>query len=334
MGGALEITMSDWADQCHEQGGHGHHPALPAAERRAGRADRDGPGRRGRDDPARAVQPPRVLPLPERRLPAAAGRRHRQDDAATCRSGSTGPTSSIPDDQEFSYEEWCRNLALGRTFLSGGPLLRFTVEGQRDRRHALPAGQRRHGPGRGRGRVDAADPPAGDRAAGRVVASTEVGGRARAQLRSSERLPVTGSTWLAARVSGPGYYQADPAPRRLAAGHLRAHEPGLRRVRRALGRGERGDGAVHADADRRRAVVHPGAEHAATARDGDASARRRGPRGAPGAAVPRRRGRRSTGGCTRPACRTDAPTNHPADGAAAPSRAGDAACAIPATRAF
>ena len=29
----------------------------------------------------------------------------------------------IPPDEEFSYASWCRNLARGRTFHSGGPLL-------------------------------------------------------------------------------------------------------------------------------------------------------------------------------------------------------------------
>jgi hypothetical protein len=35
----------------------------------------------------------------------------------------------IPADEEFNYENWCRNLRLGRTFLSGGPILSFTVDG-------------------------------------------------------------------------------------------------------------------------------------------------------------------------------------------------------------
>jgi hypothetical protein len=35
----------------------------------------------------------------------------------------------IPPEEEFSYASWCRNLKLGRTFLSGGPLLEFSVEG-------------------------------------------------------------------------------------------------------------------------------------------------------------------------------------------------------------
>ena len=76
-----------------------------------------------------AVQPPRVLPLPERRLPAAAGRRHRQDVAARSPVGQYRTYVHIPPDEEFTYDTWCRNLALGRTFLSGGPLLEFSVDG-------------------------------------------------------------------------------------------------------------------------------------------------------------------------------------------------------------
>src|SRR5205085_117308 len=36
---------------------------------------------------------------------------------------------SIPSDQDFSYDAWCANLRLGRTFHSGGPLLEFSVDG-------------------------------------------------------------------------------------------------------------------------------------------------------------------------------------------------------------
>jgi hypothetical protein len=32
-------------------------------------------------------------------------------------------------DEDFSYDAWCRAVRAGRTFLSGGPLLRFTVDG-------------------------------------------------------------------------------------------------------------------------------------------------------------------------------------------------------------
>jgi hypothetical protein len=44
---------------------------------------------------------------------------------------------------------------------------------------------------------------------GRVVAATEEAGGAR-RLRLRARLPIRSHTWLAARVSGPGYFEAVP----------------------------------------------------------------------------------------------------------------------------
>ena len=35
----------------------------------------------------------------------------------------------IPDDMEFNYENWCRSVVMGRSFLSGGPIIHFSVEG-------------------------------------------------------------------------------------------------------------------------------------------------------------------------------------------------------------
>src|SRR5260370_18919888 len=36
---------------------------------------------------------------------------------------------SIPPDQDFTYETWCANLAAGRTFMSGGPIISLSVDG-------------------------------------------------------------------------------------------------------------------------------------------------------------------------------------------------------------
>ena len=35
----------------------------------------------------------------------------------------------IPECEEFNYSNWCRAVARGRTFLSGGPIISFTVNG-------------------------------------------------------------------------------------------------------------------------------------------------------------------------------------------------------------
>lgn len=36
----------------------------------------------------------------------------------------------IPEDEEFTYDNWVRNLRLGRTFISSGPMVWFSVEGE------------------------------------------------------------------------------------------------------------------------------------------------------------------------------------------------------------
>src|SRR5258708_15332448 len=35
----------------------------------------------------------------------------------------------IPPEQDFTYQTWCANLAAGRTFMSGGPLISLSEDG-------------------------------------------------------------------------------------------------------------------------------------------------------------------------------------------------------------
>jgi hypothetical protein len=128
---------------------------------------------------------------------------------------------SIPADEEFTYDSWCRNLRVGRTFHSGGPIIDLTVDGHQ-------VGDMVTLPGNG-GTVEVVATAESILPIhrleivqqGRVVASTEEtthggsapgsgshGGTHRLQLRTS--LPITGHSWLAARVSGPGYFGAVP----------------------------------------------------------------------------------------------------------------------------
>jgi hypothetical protein len=112
----------------------------------------------------------------------------------------------IPD-EEFNYESWCRHLRAGRTFLSAGPLIEFTVDGHQ-------VGDIITLPGNGgtvevEARAESILPIHRLEIVqqGRVVAATEEVGGTR-QLALRERLSITGHTWLAARVGGPGYADA------------------------------------------------------------------------------------------------------------------------------
>ena len=114
----------------------------------------------------------------------------------------------IPDDQEFSYDSWCESVAQGRTFLSGGPILRFTADGQNigDTLQLSRAGTVE---------VEATAESVLPIHTleivqeGRVVASTEAPDGAR-RLELKEKIKVDGHSWLAARCSGPNYYDSVP----------------------------------------------------------------------------------------------------------------------------
>lgn len=129
LGGNLEVTLSHWADACHQQGGTVIIPHIPtpngepATLMATGRAD--------------AVE---FLIHSEYihkeyyrylncgyRLPLVGGT---DKMCSGVPIGLYRTYAHIPSDQEFSYENWCQNLKTGNTFISGGPLLWFKVEGQ------------------------------------------------------------------------------------------------------------------------------------------------------------------------------------------------------------
>jgi hypothetical protein len=203
LGSTLDTTLSAWADACHAQGGtvilpHFPNPnGEPAALVATGRID--------------AVE--MIVHAPYNhmeyyrylnagyRLPLAGGTDKMSADVAV---GQYRTYVFIPPDEEFSYQSWCRNLALGRSFLSAGPLLEFSVDGaQIGDTVRLPAGG---------GTVEVS---ATARSifplhtlqivqGGEVVAQTdELNGARTLHLR--ERLAVRGDTWLCARASGPKY---------------------------------------------------------------------------------------------------------------------------------
>ena len=206
LGGTLDITMSDWADQCHAQGGTVIIPHLPnpngepAALIATGRADGAEMLRFGAYEHNEYY---RYLNCGYR-LPLVGGTDKMSSDTAV---GIYRTYVHIPDDEPFTYETWCKNVAAGRTFHSGGPILRFTVDG-----HGLGDTVRVSGNG-GTVEVEATAEsilPIHTLEVvhnGRVVASTEEkNGARKLHLRASVR--VEGHSWLAARVSGPNYFDS------------------------------------------------------------------------------------------------------------------------------
>lgn len=203
LGGALETTMAAWADACHAQGGTVIIPHLPnpnvepAALIATNRADA-----------VEIIDAARYNHLEYYRylncgyrLPLVGGTDKMSSDVPV---GLYRTYAYIPD-EEFSYAAWCRALRAGRTFVSGGPILHFSVEGrQLGDTITLP---------RGGGAVEVEAVAESTTPIhtleiiqqGRVVAATEATNGAR-RLQVRAKLSIDSHTWLAARCGGPGYY--------------------------------------------------------------------------------------------------------------------------------
>jgi hypothetical protein len=109
----------------------------------------------------------------------------------------------IPEDEEFSHENWCKHLRNGNSFVSGGPLLELTVEGR-------PIGSTIKLPGNG-GTVEVEVNAGGILpfhaleivVNGKVVARTEDGdGKGTRDLRLREKVKIDKHSWIAARCTG------------------------------------------------------------------------------------------------------------------------------------
>ena len=201
LGGSMETTLSHWADEAHAQGGYvisPHFPVTngePATLIATGRLD--------------AVEMLRRTSFNQNeyyrylncgyRLPLVGGTDKMSSDVPV---GFFRTYARLRDGEEFTYESWCENVARGRTFLSGGPIISLSVDG-----HQVGDTVDLSGPGTVEVEAWAESTLPIDVLeivqAGRVVASTEwSGGTRRLELR--ERLQIDGHTWLAARAGGSG----------------------------------------------------------------------------------------------------------------------------------
>ena len=198
LGGALDTTLSDWADRVHAEGGTvvaAHFPnpnGEPAVLITTGRAD--------------AVETLAASPdgLAEYyrylnsgyRLPLVGGTDKMSNWVPV---GLYRTYAQLDADEELTYEGWCRAVRRGRTFVSGGPLLSFTVDGK-----VVGDTIELAGPGTvtAEASVTSVFPLRSLELVcnGEVVAqASEVGAR---ELRLSEQVRIDGSAWLAVRAFG------------------------------------------------------------------------------------------------------------------------------------
>ncbi|HIB85606.1 TPA: hypothetical protein EYN09_09125 [Candidatus Poribacteria bacterium] len=204
-GGNLETTLSHWADACHSQGGTVILPHIPNPN----------------CEPATLIATGRVDAVEYLthaiyghneyyrylncgyKLPLVGGTDKMTSDVPV---GLYRTYVHIPDDEEFNYDNWCKHLKAGNTFLSGGPIIRLTTDGQ-------PIGSTVNLPGNGgmveiEASCDSIFPIHTLEIVknGQVVASTEEGEGAKA-LQLKTKLHVDRHSWIIARCGGPKYVQ-------------------------------------------------------------------------------------------------------------------------------
>lgn len=202
LGGSLETTESDWADRCHEQGGTVVIPHFP----------------RPNGEPAVLIATGRadaIEMIVQRRwfhheyyrylncgyrLPLVGG-----TDKMSCEVPvGLYRTYARLEDEGFTHDAWCRAVREGRTFLSGGPLLTFEVDG-----HGVGDTVRIPGPGTVSitAVVESIFPVSTLEIVqnGRTVASTTEANGAR-WLELATDVRVEGDCWLAARCGGPDHF--------------------------------------------------------------------------------------------------------------------------------
>ena len=200
LGGALDATLSDWADRAHAQGGTvvaAHFPnpnGEPAVLVATGRADAVEMLAQSGDA---MLEYYRYLNCGYR-LPLVGGTDKMSSDVPV---GLYRTYAKL--DEEFSYEAWCRAVRAGRTFLSGGPLLTLSVDGRE------PGGTvGLSGPGTVsvQAAVRSVFPLRSLEIVrnGEVVATAEANGGRQAEI--NQELRIDGNAWIACRAFGVDYH--------------------------------------------------------------------------------------------------------------------------------
>jgi hypothetical protein len=209
--GLDDWSVADWCDQCHRKSGLVVWPGLPrlTAERPQGEAlaalvlgkvDAYEVSRLEGPEPEVLAHWYRLLAC-GLRVPLVGGS---GKDSNAVALGSVRTYARIPPGEALSYAAWVEAVRAGRTFVTNGPLLSLTVEGQGPGAviAAPPEGRRL------RVRVEAQSTAPFERlevlADGEVVAEKEASGDRQSAVLEVEHVPA-GSGWLAGRCWGPDW---------------------------------------------------------------------------------------------------------------------------------
>ncbi len=202
IGGTMETTLSYWADEAHAQGGFVVNPHFPnpngepAALVATGRLD-------GiemiRQTEFNHIEYYRYL-NGGYRLPLVGGTDKMSSDVPV---GLYRTYTRIPDDEEYNYHNWCKNVSRGRTFLSGGPIIHLSVDGQE-------IGDTVNISGPGTVEVEAWAESIFPINVLQIVRNGQVVAQAESKegtrrLELKEKVQIDKHSWLAARCGGPNY---------------------------------------------------------------------------------------------------------------------------------
>ncbi len=203
LAGTLDVTMSDWADRTHAQDGTVIIPHLPDPNGEptvliaTGRADAIEMLRQGdyyHTEYYRYLNAGYKLPL-------VGGTDKMSSDVPV---GLYRTYAYVPPEEPFTYDNWTRAVRAGRTFLSGGPMLYFTVNGAAIGDTVnLPAGG---GTLEVEATAESIFPVHTLQIVhnGKVIAETTEDNGAR-QLTLKTNVTLDRNSWLAARCGGPHY---------------------------------------------------------------------------------------------------------------------------------
>jgi hypothetical protein len=205
--GTDDWSLDDWCGQCHRKGGlvvwtdaFSHAVGLGGealADLILGRVD----AIEWDPDSYRRMRPWYHLLNLGLRVPLA-GASAKVDNSRAL--GAVRTYARLPGGQPYSLALWIEAVRAGRTFVTEGPAVRFTVDGGGP---GASLARTAHGPGLAvRAEVEGTDPIRWIE----VVANGEIIGRGPSPLTLSHPLPAGG--WLAARVWAPGRLVAHTSP--------------------------------------------------------------------------------------------------------------------------
>ena len=205
LGGPLETTLSHWADEAHKQGGYVISPHFPMPNGE--------PASLIATNRLDGIEMLRQTPLNHKhyyqylncgyKLPLVGGT-DKMDGSVPV--GAYRTYVYIPEEEDFTYENWCKNVSLGKTFMTGGPIIKFSIDGNQigDTVNLSSAGTIEV-----EASIESIIPVHKLEIIknGKVVASTNSNKGSR-KLSIKEKIQIDSNSWLAARSGGPNYFDS------------------------------------------------------------------------------------------------------------------------------